>query len=99
MFYGRMTYLLLEKPVTDKDRTGFVITSYTVAGNIRIYIVEKSASAYRTNELNLTESQWVGFTQEKLEVGDRVDGRYIVDYVSKSRNGYAVSLSSWRANE
>lgn len=97
MFYARQKTLVLAKPVTETDRTGFESKSYKDAGTVNIYIVKKGANAYRTNELNLVESEFVGYSQEKLEVGDRLDGKYIVDYVAPIRTGYAYSLSSWSA--
>ena len=56
MFYARQKTLVLAKPVTETDRTGFESKSYKDAGTVNIYIVKKGANAYRTNELNLIES-------------------------------------------
>lgn len=84
----------LEKPSQTKDKTGFITTEYEESGKINIYIVEKAAMTYRTNELNLTESQYVGYTNEKVEVGDRISGKYKVDYIKPFRSYFAVSLSS-----
>lgn len=91
-----MTYMSHEKPVERQDSTGFSYDDWEKLDDIRIYIVQKSANAYRTNELHLTESAYVGFTKEKLNRGDRVGGKLIVDYVGPK----AVSLSAiGNANE
>lgn len=93
MFYSRAKDYDVEKPVAEKDRTGFETTSYIHSGTAKVYIVQKNATKYRTNELNLTESQFVGYTRDELEVGDRLGGKYVVDYVSPARSSFAVSLS------
>ena len=94
MFYGRSRIYKVEKPVTEKDRTGFETTTYKDAGTAAIYIVEKGANAYRTNELHLTESQFVGYTRDLVEVGSRIDSKYVVDYVSRNKGNYHLSLSA-----
>ena len=93
MFYGRSKIYKVEKPVIEKDKTGFETKSYKDAGTAAIYIVEKGANAYRTNELHLTESQYVGYTRDEIEVGSRIDSKYIVDYVSCHKDGFCLSLS------
>lgn len=93
MFYGRLKTYKVEKPVTEKDRTGFETTLYKDAGTANIYIVEKGANAYRTNELHLTESQYVGYTRDLIEVGSRIDSKYVVDYVSRNKGTNCLSLS------
>ena len=93
MFYGRSKICKVEKPVAEKDRTGFETTTYKDAGTAAIYIIEKGANAYRTNELHLTESQYVGYTRDEIEVGSRIDSKYIVDYASRHKDGFCLSLS------
>lgn len=95
MFYSRMERFDLTKPVTEIDRTGFESTGYKDSGSIRVYVVKKSSVTYHSNELNLINSEYVGFTQERVEVGDGIGGKYTVDYVVPIRTGYALSLSSW----
>ena len=92
MFEGRMEYMSLEKPVGVRDRTGFSYTEWERQDeDIRLYIVRKSANAYRTNELNLVESDYVGFTTDKrVRKGDRIGGTMLVDYTGPK----AISLSS-----
>lgn len=95
MFYGRMTDYALERPVTTTDATNYSHTSWEDAGTARIYVIKKDANTYRTNELNLTESQWVGYTQDtEIEEGWRVGGKMVVDYVADTRTGRALSLSA-----
>lgn len=94
MFYGRSKIYKVEKPATEKDRTGFETTTYIERGTAQIAIIQKNANEYRTNELNLTESQYVGYTRDDIEVGCRIGGKYIVDYVSAAHGNYHLSLSA-----
>ena len=94
MFVGRAKYYSLEKPVKSNDMTGFSISSWEKQDDIAAYIVKKTTTKYRTNELDLVESSLVAYTQDsRPEKGWRIGGNMIVDYVSNTKSGYALSLS------
>ena len=94
MFIGRTKKYSLEKPVKSKDMTGFPISSWEKQEDIAAYIVKKATTKYRTNELDLAESSLVAFTQDsRPEKGWRIGGNMIIDYVSNTKSGFALSLS------
>lgn len=96
MFHGRCKEELLERPVRAKDATGFSRVSWQKLEPISIYLLEKSAADYRTNELDLTQIQGSGFTMDsRPQKGYRIAGKWIVQSVSKHQSGYSLSLTSF----
>ncbi len=97
MFCGRCKSYSLEKPVLAKDATGFSCVSWTKLEPISIYLLEKSAANYHTNELDLTQIQGTGFTMDsRPQKGYRIAGKWIVQSVSKHQSGYSLSLTSYK---
>lgn len=96
MFAARMEQEILEKPVKVADSTGFSVTKYLTQEPISIYLLEKPETAYRTNELDLRQSECVGYTLDSRPAqGWRIAGKWLVQSVTKHRTGYALSLVSF----
>lgn len=97
MFSGRCKKESLEKPVLAADATGFSCVSWKTLEPISIYLLEKSAADYHTNELDLTQIQGSGFTMDsRPQKGYRIAGKWIVQSVSKHQSGYSLSLASFK---
>lgn len=96
MFYGRMRYETLAKPTRQKDRLNFsTAREVQQVEDIRIYIVRNTQMLYQSNELNLKQSEYVGYTDDpRPQEGWIVADRYVVTDVMRDRQGYVLSLDS-----
>ncbi len=101
MFYSRAIPLTLEHCTEQTDELNFTHKNWVEDDSpALVAVVEKGATAYRTNELNLTESQYVGYTRDERCIrGVRLGGRYIVDYCAPTRTGYALSMSAFGGHD
>lgn len=96
MLAGRATLETLEKPVFEKDETGFLRETFQGQEPIRVSLLVKSQADYETNELDLLQVECVGYTRDaRPEEGWRVGGKWIVQSVTKGRTANALLLTSF----
>lgn len=96
MFAARATLETLEKPVFEKDETGFSRETFQEREAIRVCLLEKSQADYNTNELDLSQVECVGYTTDARPcLGWRIGGKWLVQSVTKGRTCNALLLTSF----
>lgn len=94
MFYSRMKEYPLQKKSTINDGFNYMRDEYQDAGTVKAYIVRTDLTRYTSNELDLNQYQFTGYTMDEgLEIGDKVDGKTITE-ITPHRQGFYMYLTS-----
>ena len=86
MFYGRMVEYSLESPREVTDSYNHTHHSWRDEGKTRAYIILQDTTGQTANDLSLSSTSLVGYTQDmRIQKGWRIDGRYVVESVVPHR--------------
>lgn len=94
MFFGRMEEYAVSSLVLEDDGLGFKKKTWKEKGKARIYIVRTDLTLYQANDLDLTDREFTGYTQDgSLSIGDKVGDMRVTDVFRKGQ-GYVLYLAS-----
>lgn len=93
MFYGRMREYPLYELQTVDDGYGFSKEQFVDKGKITAYIVRTDFTRYQSNDMDLSNYQYTGYTDSQIEIGSKV-GNMRVTEVVPHRNGYYFYLAT-----
>ena len=92
MFEGRKRYYHIEKPVFKEDSFNYGKKSYIDRGTASIYIAPQDRTNTLANDLNLYQSTLVGYTNDEIDRGYVIDGKYEVLSVMPHRQELVLYL-------
>lgn len=94
-----MTAHTAQAPADTTDAYNFKVHSWGEPSTVNMYVITNNQATYESNDLNLANTEYVGFTTRDTAIGKGylVDNSMIVESVSECLNGmylYMKALSN-----
>jgi hypothetical protein len=93
MFISRMIDTDVYKPITARDEYNFEYANYEACGKSPVYLTNQSVEEYAANDLELTETNYVGYTTDRNISKGWLVGNAKVNYVMPGRNYNTLYLT------
>ncbi len=93
MFNSLMKLYDIYTPTIGKNNYNEKIINYSKTNEIVMYISLLNHNNLNINDVNIIDSTHIGITfQNKLNIGDKINNKYIVKYIQPTGKDYIVTL-------